>query len=183
MISGQGGAAVISAALSAVVERDRGRVWQALTTPAELIRWDDALVELLEPAAVYPEVGRPLRWRYRRGSLSVVLHDLPVEVTAPERLRSAVTLGLFRFDQVWTLSPEPGGAARTRLRLRVSAENAIPVVGGLVDRFAVRRLAWEYADARLRALQRWCGAPREAAGARCEAPPSPSAPDPRSARG
>jgi uncharacterized protein YndB with AHSA1/START domain len=174
---------VISAAMTAVVERDRARVWQAITRPAELIRWDDALVELLEPVAPYPQVGRPLRWRCRMGSVSVVLHDVPLEVAPPERLRSAVTLGLFRFDQVWTLAPEPGAPARTRLRLRVCADNAIPVVGGVVDRFAVRRLACEYADARLRALQRWCEAARAAAGPRCGAPPAPSAPGPRSARG
>jgi hypothetical protein len=36
------------------------------------------------------------------------------------------------------------------------AENSIPIVGGLLDRFAVRRLAAQIVDSKLRSLQKWC---------------------------
>jgi len=36
------------------------------------------------------------------------------------------------------------------------AANSLPVVGGLLDRFAVRRLAAGIVDTKLRSLQKWC---------------------------
>jgi hypothetical protein len=86
----------------------------------------------------------------------VVLRDRLVEVVPQERLRSAIALGLFRFDQTYSLAREKGEAGRTRVTLKLVASNSVPVVGGLLDRFAVRRLAAELVDARLRALQKWC---------------------------
>ena len=151
------GGAVITTALSAVVGAERARVWRALTEPAEVIRWDGAMLALLEPADGYPRIGQPVRWRCQLGNVPVVLEDRPREVLAGARLRSDVAFGLFRFSQTWSLADEPGeGAARTRLSLRLAAASSIPVVGGSVDRFDVRRLAAEYVDAKLRGLQRWC---------------------------
>jgi hypothetical protein len=43
--------------------------------------------------------------------------------------------------------------------LKLVASNSMPVVGGALDRFAVRRLAAEFIDAKLRGVQRWCEAP------------------------
>jgi uncharacterized protein YndB with AHSA1/START domain len=147
---------VITTALSAVVGATRDRVWQALTDPAEVIRWDEAMLSLLEPARDYPQVGQHVRWRTRLGTVPVVLHDRPLEVVPEQRLRSAVAMGLFRFDRTWSLHGDNGDGRRTRLGLRLATSNAIPVVGGLVDRFGVRQMAAEYVVTKLRALQGWC---------------------------
>jgi uncharacterized protein YndB with AHSA1/START domain len=160
---------VITTALSAVVGATRDRVWQALTDPAEVIRWDEAMLSLLEPARDYPQVGQHVRWRTRLGTVPVVLHDRPLEVVPEQRLRSAVAMGLFRFDRTWSLHGDNGDGRRTRLGLRLAASNAIPVVGGLVDRFGVRQMAAEYVVTQLRALQGWCEhQPRDPLG--CAAP-------------
>jgi hypothetical protein len=145
---------VITTLMTAVVDADPERVWRALTDPGELIRLDERLLELLDPIEGYPCVGQHVRWRYRLGNVPVVLHDHPLEVDPPQRLRSAVELGLFHFDATYGLVSEAG--ERTRVSLRLVASNALPVVGGLLDRFAVRRLAAEHADTRLRSLQKWC---------------------------
>jgi hypothetical protein len=149
---------VITTALSTVVGAPRERVWRALTDPAEVVRWDERAVRLLEPAPSPLQPGRVLRWRYIVGGVPLVLREEILEVAPEARLRSAVRLGLFRFEQTFTLADDAADPGRTRLSLRLAAGHSIPVVGGLLDRFAVRRQAADFVDARLRALQKWCEA-------------------------
>ena len=147
------GAAVITTALAIHVGAPRARVWRALTDPAEVIRWDESLLALLEPAEGYPRVGQHVKWHYRVGAVPVIFHDRPLEVVNQERLRSQIAMGLFRFDRIWSMADE---ADRTRLALSLAVENSIATVAGSVDRFDVRRMAAEYVDSKLRALQKWC---------------------------
>lgn len=142
--------------MSTGVSANRDRVWRALTVPEELIRWDEKLVALLHPADDYPLVGQQVRWRYRLGATAVTLRNSLLEVVPKERLRSATTMGLFRFDETFTLGHEIGEPERTRLQLKLVAANSVPVVGGLLDRFAVRSLAVELVDRKLRSIQKWC---------------------------
>ena len=149
----------ITTALSTRVRARRDHVWLALCTPADRLRWDPALLSLLEAPEDYPAVGQQARWRCRQGSVTVILRDRPVEIIAGARLRSEVALGLFRFVQTWTLHDEAGD---TRVGLQLAARSSIAVVGGTVDRFDVRRLAAEYVDSRLRGLREWCELPAPA---------------------
>jgi len=147
---------VITTALSRVIGSAREHVWHAIIDPQQVIRWDEPMLALLEPAKAYPRVGQHVRWRYHLGTIPVVYHERLVEVVPGQRLRSTVAMGLFRFQQTWSLVDDPGDPQRTRLGLRLTAANVIPVVSGLIDRFAVRRLSAEYADTKLQALQMWC---------------------------
>jgi uncharacterized protein YndB with AHSA1/START domain len=147
---------VITVAMATTVSADRARVWRALTDPAELVRWDESLISLVESSDDYPREGQKVRWRYRLGTTTVVLRNELLEVIPGERLRSATAMGLFRFDETFTLSAEAGETERTRLRHKLVAANSLPVVGGLLDRFAVRRLASRIVDSKLRSLQKWC---------------------------
>jgi hypothetical protein len=107
-------------------------------------------------------VGSPVAWRYRLGTVPVTLRERPREVVPEARLHSDVSLGLFRFEQIWTLADEGRAAGRTRLGLSIAARNSLPVVDGVLDRFDVRRIAAEFAGGRLRSLQRFFqGAPPE----------------------
>ncbi len=146
--------------MSTVIGAERARVWRALTEAAEVLRWDDHVLELFGPAGDYPQVGHKVRWRYRLGAIPVVLHECPLEVIPDARLRSSVALGLFHFEETFQLAAEPGDDQRTRLSLKLIASNSVPIVGGALDRFAVRRLANEFIDAKLRAVQKWCENPR-----------------------
>jgi hypothetical protein len=150
---------VITTAMSTVIGAGRARVWRALTQANEVLRWDDRVVALDDPAAEYPRVGRSVRWRYRLGSVPMVLTECPQEIVADARLRSSVVLGLFRFDATFQLAKEHGDPERTRLTLKLVAKSSVPVVGGVLDRFAVRRLANGFIDAKLRAVQKWCESP------------------------
>lgn len=147
---------MITVAMTATVSADRARVWRALTSPAELVCWDESLVSLLGSPGGYPREGQKVRWRYRLGSTTVVLRNELLEVIPGERLRSATAMGLFHFDETYNLSTEAGDPDRTRMSLKLVAENSLPIVGGLLDRFAVRRLASQIADSKLRSLQKWC---------------------------
>lgn len=153
--------------MSTVIEAPRERVWRALSQPRERIRWDTRLLALTRPVPDYPHGEQAAHWRYQLGSVPVELADQPVEVVPGKRLRQALAIGSFRFEQTWTLSEgseESEGAEReertertTRVSLRFSApENTVPVVGGSLDRFDLRRLASEIVDDSLRSLQRWC---------------------------
>jgi hypothetical protein len=155
-MGGKSAAGVLTTAMSALIHAPRPRVWRALTTPAELIRWDKAILSLLEPADDFPSVGSAARWRYKLGAVPIVLRDRPLEVVEGHRLRSDVSLGLFRFEQTWSLQDDKDA---TRLGIHLAAGNSIPIVGGVVDRFDVRRLAAEYVDGKLRSLRGWCEAP------------------------
>jgi uncharacterized protein YndB with AHSA1/START domain len=147
---------VITIAMSAVIDAGPLRVWRALTVPAEVAAWDDSILGPAEAFVDYPESCRPVRWRCRLGGVQTVMHERPLDVEPPGRLRSAISIGSMRYEQTFTLAPEPGSAMRTRLGMRVVASNSIPVVGAVVDRFAVRRLATERVDSTLRSLQKWC---------------------------
>ena len=149
-------AQVITSAMSTAITAGRERVWRALTTPSELIRWDDELIALLDPVPDYPQLGQQVRWRYRIGSVEIIVHQTIQEVQPGERLQSAICRGLFRFDETYTLADEVASPDRTRLSLKVVASNSTPVVGGEMDRFAVRRLSAELIDSRLRSVQKWC---------------------------
>ena len=145
--------------MSTAITADRERVWRALTTPSELIRWDDQIVALLDPVPDYPNPGQSVRWRYRIGSVEIDVHQTIREIQPHERLQSAIALGLFRFDETYTLTPENAAPNRTRLSLSVVSSNSVPVVGGLLDRFTVRRLCAKLVDSRMRSVQKWCENP------------------------
>jgi uncharacterized protein YndB with AHSA1/START domain len=147
---------VITTVMSTVIDAGRERVWRALTAPDEVIRWDERTVALVDAPDGYPRIGEKVRWRYRLGTVRVIRHERPMEVAPGLRLRSLITLGGLRFDETYTLTPEPGESDRTRLAIRLVSPNAVPVVSGLLDRFDVRRLAAELIDSRLRSLQKWC---------------------------
>jgi len=142
--------------MSTTVSADRGRVWRALTEPAEQIRWDESLVTLLSSSGEEPNPGRSVRWRYQLGATTITMRNELVEVIPGEFLRSATAIGLFRFDESYSLATEVGDTDRTRLHHKLVAANSLPVVGGLLDRFAVRRLAAGIVDTKLRSLQKWC---------------------------
>ena len=80
----------------------------------------------------------------------------PQEIQPPVRLRSRLSLGLVRLEETFNLGVDPDDAERTRLSLRVASDNSVPVVGGLVDRFSVRRVATDFVDSRLRSIRSWC---------------------------
>lgn len=147
---------MITTALSTVVGAPRRRVWRALTDPAEILRWDERALRLLEPVSLPLAAGSVYSWRYLLGGIPVELREETLEVVAEERLHSGVCLGLFHFEQTFTLADEGGDTRRMRLSLRLATGNSVAVVGGNLDRFAVRRQAAELVDSRLRALQKWC---------------------------
>jgi hypothetical protein len=142
--------------MSTLISAERERVWRALTTPSELLRWDDQIIALIDPIPDYPQLGQQVRWRYRIGSVPVVVHQTIQEVKPGERLQSAISRGVFCFDETYTLADEAAPPDRTRLSLKIVASNSAPLVGGSMDRFEIRRLSAELIDLRLRAVQKWC---------------------------
>lgn len=142
--------------MSVAVSAARTRVWRAITVPDELIRWDERIVSLLDPPDGYPRAGQQIRWRYRLGAIPVTLRNSAVEVVPCERLHTAASMGLFRFDETFTLGLEDDDPKRTRLQLKLTSANSLAVVGGLLDRFAIRRLSSELVDRKLRCIQKWC---------------------------
>ena len=110
----------------------------------------------------YPKPGQHVRWRARMNGLPIILHDHPIEVSVNERLRSSIAMGLFRFDETYTLMDDLLEAGRTRLMMKVVISNEIAVVGGSLDRFAVRQQATALVSTTLRAIRQWCE--------RCEQP-------------
>ena len=147
---------MITTAMSTLIGARRERVWIALTNPQELMSWDEAIVSPIEPVSNYPQVGETVAWRYLLGTIPVVLRDQPLEVEPCELLRNSMVLGLFRFERTFTLTTELGDCEQTRITLKLVSSNSVPMVGGQLDRFSVRRMATKLVDANLRSLQKWC---------------------------
>ena len=148
---------MITVAMSKVIRSPRARVWRALVSPSELIRWDERRISLETPIPDYPAPGQPARWRCWLGSVTVERCEDPLEVIPAERLRSAVRLASFEFEETYTLADQAPDA--TRLSLRLIAKNTLPLLGGELDRFDVRRLSAERVDETLAQIQRWCETP------------------------
>jgi len=178
--------------MATVIDAARERVWRALARPEEVLRWDPRFLRR-EPPDRGGETRGTTCWRFQLGSIPVRMRIRNIEVIRGSRLRSDIRLGLFRFEATCTLRDEPGEPARTHLSLRLSAANAVPLVGSELDRFDVRKLAAELADDTIRALRAWCEQSVESAAAarsadasaarpvKYAAPQTPSARDPRSA--
>ena len=142
--------------MSATITADRKRVWRALTIPDELIRWDTTLLALLDPISDFPSPGQQIRWRYRVGSVAIVITQNIQEVRLHEHIRSKISLGQFRFDETYTLVDEIASPDRTQLTLRTVTSNSTALVSGELDRFDVRQFTTELIDSRLRSIQKWC---------------------------
>ncbi len=150
--------------MSTVIRADRARVWRALTDPAQVAGWDESVIAPIDVPPDYPKPGQHVRWRARMNGLPIVLHDRPIEVSVSERLRAAIAMGLFRFDETYTLMDDPVEPGRTRLMMKIVASNEIPVVGGSLDRFSVRQQATTLVGTALRAIRTWCERAGESAG-------------------
>lgn len=140
------------------VDATGATVWRALTRREEVVRWRPGIVGIASPEASFPTEGRRFRWRARLREIPIDLVETPGEITPVRRLESEVRLGLFHFRQVFTLLPGPSG---TRVTLQIEAQNRMPLVGGSLDRFDVRRFLVELGGTYLQALRDWCE--REAA--------------------
>ncbi len=147
--------------MSSAIAAHPQRVWRALTNASECLAWDENRLSALDATDNYPVVGETVRWRYRLGSIPIVMRDQPVDVVPGSKLRSKVTLGPLRFDQVFSLALEHDPAdeaegVKTLLGMKVAASNSAPVLGAVVDRFEVRRITIDHVDGTLRAITKWC---------------------------
>jgi carbon monoxide dehydrogenase subunit G len=152
---------LITIVMSSAISAPPQRVWRALTDPAECIAWDENRLSALDSMDAYPKPGETMRWRYRMGSIPIVMKERPIEVLIGRKFHSKVSLGTIRFDQTFTLAlehdPAEGeGGAKTLLGMKVVASNSAPVLGAVVDRFEVRRITVDRVDATLRAITKWC---------------------------
>lgn len=142
--------------MAAVIDTERDRVWRALTDPAEVVAWDPRMLALIdEPSSGLLAHGE-VRWRYRLGPVQTVLCERASAVVPPERFCAQRRVGSMRFEQTFCLYEENVDAPRTRLSMKVVADNRVPVLGDVVDRFAVRRMATLHVDDTLRSVRTWC---------------------------
>ena len=142
--------------MGAEIQAERASVWAALSDPEQIAHWRPGVVGARTPEASYPTEGRRFSWSCRLHELPVELIETPIQVQPPSRLESDVTLGLFHFSQTFTLTHSTENRPGTRLVMRVATGNQMPVVGGCLDRFAVRRFATDLASTYLQAVRDWC---------------------------
>jgi hypothetical protein len=136
------------------IAEPRATVWEALIDPGQMARWRPGVERLLHASSEYPALGQTARWRSRLHGLPIRLDETPLEVVPRERLRSRLRLGLFRFEQCFALGPHAAGCSR--LSLKITTPSRMPLVGGSLDRFAVRRFSTDLAAATLQAVRDWC---------------------------
>ena len=140
--------------MATVIDSKVDRVWRALTDPDEIVAWDERMLAPADDLSRYPFSGQHVRWRYRLGSVQLVMHDRPLEIDPPRRLRSRMNTGSMGYERTFNLQPE--SPQRTRLSMRLVAPNSIPLLGESIDRFDVRQMSTEQVDSTLHAVQKWC---------------------------
>ncbi len=149
--------------MSASIAADPERVWRALTEPSECIRWDEHRIEAVSPPIDYPNPGQHICWRYQLSGVQLVMHDRPQAVITGRKLQSQLSVGSMRFEQTYTLNtdestPTDPSRPRTLLGMKITAENSVPLMGAVVDRFEVRRMTVDRMDEALRSITKWCEA-------------------------
>ncbi|MCP3985350.1 MAG: SRPBCC family protein [bacterium] len=147
---------MIKLVMGTEIQAERASVWEALSDPQQIANWRPGVIAPRTPEASYPTAGRRFRWSCRLHELPVELVETPVQVQPPSRLESDVALGLFHFSQTFTLSRSSENRPGTRLVMHVATDNQMPLVGGCLDRFAVRRFATDLASTYLQAVRDWC---------------------------
>jgi len=144
---------LITLAMATEIAAPRETVWGAISDPDQECHWRPGVSRRLGDRAASRQ---RLRHRYRIDlhAVPIVLEEARIATVALEKLRSEVRLGLFRFEETFSLTAT--GPQRTRLGLKVTAPNRMPVVGGSLDRFDVRRFAADLASVSLQAVRDWC---------------------------
>ena len=130
----------------------REAVWTAVSDPEQERHWRPGVSDRLADRTD----GSHTRHRFR-----LSLHDVPVVLeqariasVGQQKLRSELRLGLFRFEETFSLVHY--GPLSTRLGVKLRAPNRMPLVGVSLDRFAVRRFTTDLAVVTLQAVRDWC---------------------------
>ncbi len=97
------------------------------------------------------ELERGLRFRSRLRHLPVS-GELRVLEVSPGRVRLRLRIGLLGFDARFSVGAEPGALGTARIGLVLTLANEVALVGGSLDRFAVRKIASEIAETTLAAI-------------------------------
>jgi uncharacterized protein YndB with AHSA1/START domain len=163
---------LITVALSATIGAPHERVWNALVDPAQRGAWDERVLgEVPVPRARSHSRARerggadtatPLRetrWRFRLGTVPLVMHDRIMAADRGDRLVSRISIGSMHFDQTLTLHVDDDETGpRTRLGMKLVGSNSIAVIGEVVPRLDVQKMLIEYVDTTLRQIQKYCEA-------------------------
>ena len=169
---------MITVALSATIGAPSERVWHALIDPAERAVWDERILGEVSlsrgatksaprtgiprsPNQTAPKTAAPprTRWRFRLGGVQLVMKDETLEAQRNERLSSRISIGSMHFTQTLTLHREDDESGpRTRLGMKLVAQNSIAVLGELVPRLDVQKIVIEYVDSTLRQVRKHCEA-------------------------
>ena len=152
---------MITIVMSATISAHPHRVWRALTEPSELAAWDERILDPIDIDSSYPFSGQHVRWRYRLGGVQVVMHDRPKEIVPYKRLQSSLQMGSLRYEQTYTLASHDvvdrrDAPPKTHLGMKLVASNSVPLIGGVIDRFEVRRMTVAHIDTTLKSIQAWC---------------------------
>jgi uncharacterized protein YndB with AHSA1/START domain len=143
---------VYSIRLSVEIKASAGRVWGALCDPDEVVQWDSGVTQALDAPPDYPQPGQHVRWRLRSG-LFRLLHDRPVEVVPPRKLRSLLNLGPYEMDEAYSLTETAEG---TRLDLDVALRARIPIVASAIERRHAGPETRRGFEESLQGLKRFC---------------------------
>jgi uncharacterized protein YndB with AHSA1/START domain len=147
---------LITLALATVVAAPRRTVWDALTDPEQVTHWRPGVTGRLAEAPREAAPGRVLKLRCLLQGLPLTLEERTLEAARDERLRSELRFGLFHGEETFTLAAADPDGGHTRVSLRIATPSETPLLGGSLDRFAVRRFATDFAGGSLAALREWC---------------------------
>lgn len=145
---------MITLALSSEIAAPRRLVWDALCDPEQATHWRPGLQGPALADPDWPKPGHEMRWRCRVHDVPVTAVHAPQIVEPGERLQGRLRIGLFRLDETFTLSST--GHGRTRLGIRIHAASEVALVGGNLDRFAVRRFSTDLVATTLQSVRDWC---------------------------
>ena len=135
------------------IEAERERIWAAISDPSEVARWRPGVEGIGSPGASFPTEGRRFEWLCRLNDIPIKLIETPIRVVDGARIESEIRFGLFRFLQTLSISKTSSGY---RVLIQIETPNRMSLVGGTLDRFAVRRFATELAATYLQAIRDWC---------------------------
>ncbi len=143
---------LITLAMATEIAASRHAVWAAVSDPEQERHWRPGVSDRLADQADGSRTRH--RFRLQLHDVPVILEESRIASVSQEQLRSELRLGLFRFEETFSLVRS--GPAHTRLGVKVIAPSEMPLVGGNLDRFDVRRFATDLVAVTLQAVRDWC---------------------------
>lgn len=129
---------MVSARETKTICADIEVIWKAIIDPADVIQWSYDVSEILSDPQDYPTAQKTYRWRYRHPFLKLTLYDTPRVIITDKKYYSTGRMLFLDWKETYDLEKRQESVF---ISVELNINCVIPVIGRLIDRFYLQRMA------------------------------------------